>query len=74
MSVSNCFDSELSVPTIITSVEKIYMGGKYSVSIYIQCLLQLEAGSKSNKTVDPWQHGCYSILIASILILVDRVD
>lgn len=37
-------------------------GSELSVpTIYITSVEKIYMGDKSNKTVDPWQHGCYSI-------------
>lgn len=62
MSAYNCFGSELSVPTIyITSVEKIYMGDKYTVLVFTYSVfssLKLEANQ-----IKQWIHGNMGVTV-----------
>lgn len=61
MSAYNCFGSELSVPTIATSIEKIYMGGKYTVLVFTYSVfssLKLEANQ-----IKQWIHGNMGVTV-----------
>lgn len=61
MSAYNCFGSELSVPTIITSIEKIYMGGEYTALVFTYSVfssLKLEANQ-----IKQWIHGNMGVTV-----------